>query len=167
MNHPLVQEALKNAKFPTENQEALSQLLEELEKRGLLEHLTPDQYSLTEKGKESLIERLKQKLERGEISPEQLEEMLGKIKNLPTSSSGIPMEIPKEKMSQFLAELMDAQHQGRSLNTSLEDIYVHYTLQEKKGVKTASEKLDYQNPLQASGRTDSKKFQQLSYQTSL
>lgn len=144
MNHPLVQEALKNAKFPTENQEALSQLLEELEKRGLLEHLTPDQYSLTEKGKESLIERLKQKLERGEISPEQLEEMLGKIKNLPTSSSGIPMEIPKEKMSQFLAELMDAQHQGRSLNTSLEDIYVHYTLQEKKGVKTASEKLDYQ-----------------------
>ena len=54
------------------------------------------------------------------------------------------MEIPKEKMSQFLAELMDAQHQGRSLNTSLEDIYVHYTLQEKKGVKTASEKLDYQ-----------------------
>ena len=144
MNHPLVQEALKNANFPTDNQEALNQLLEELEKRGLLEHLTPDQYSLTEKGKESLIEKFKQKLERGEISPEQLEEMLGKIKNLPSSSSGIPMEIPKEKMSQFLAELMDAQHQGRSLNTSLEDIYVHYTLQEKKGVKTASEKLDYQ-----------------------
>lgn len=144
MNHPLVQEALHNANYPTESQEALIQLLEELEERGLLQHLTPDQYTLTEKGKESLIERFKEKLERGEITPEQLAEMLNKIKNLPTSSSGIPMKIPKEKMSQFLAELMDAQHQGRSLNTSLEDIYVHYTLKEKKGVKTDPEKLDFQ-----------------------
>jgi Mg-chelatase subunit ChlD len=144
MNHPLVQEALQNANYPTESQEALNQLLEELEKRGLLQHLTSDQYTLTEKGKESLIERFKKKLERGEINPDQLAEMLRQIKNLPTSSSGIPMKIPKEKMSKFLAELMDAQHQGRSLNTSLEDIYVHYTLKEKKGVKTDPEKIDYQ-----------------------
>lgn len=143
MKHPLVQEALQNANYPPESQEALNRLLEELEKRGLLQHLTPDQYTLTEKGKESLIERLKQKLERGEISPDKLKEMMSQIKKLPTSS-GIPMKIPKEKMSQFLAELMDAQHQGRSLHTSLEDIYVHYTLREKKGVKTDPEKLDYQ-----------------------
>ena len=144
MKHPLVQEALQNANYPTESQEALSQLLEELEKRGLLQHLTPDHYALTDKGKGTLIERFKQKLERGEISPEQLAEMLSKIKNLSTSASGIPMKLPKEKMSQLLAELMDAQHQGRSLNTSLEDIYVHYTLREKRGIKTEPEKLDYQ-----------------------
>lgn len=144
MKHPLVEEALQNVNYPTESQEALNQLLEELEKRGLLQHLTPDQYTLSEKGKESLIERVKQKLERKEISPDQLAKMMSQIKNLPISSAGIPLKIPKKKMSQFLAELMDAQHQGRSLNTSLEDIYVHYTLREKKGVKTDPEKLDYQ-----------------------
>jgi len=144
MKHPLVQEALQNANYPIESQEALSQLLEELEKRGLLQHLTPDHYALTDKGKDTLIERFKQKLERGEISPEQLEKMLSQIKNLFSSTSGIPIELPKEKMSQLLAELMDAQHQGKSLSTSLEDIYVHYTLREKKGLKPDPEKLDYQ-----------------------
>jgi Mg-chelatase subunit ChlD len=144
MKHPLVQEALNNANYPVENQEALRQLLEELEKRELLQHLTPENYALTKKGEEDLIERLKQRLERGEINPDQLKEMSNQIKGLPTSSSGIPMKLSKEKMSQFLAELMDAQHQGRSSKTSLEDIYVHYTLGEKKGVKTDPEKLDYQ-----------------------
>ena len=144
MNHPLVQEALRNAHYPADSQEALRQLLEDLEGRGMLEHLTPDHYTLAEKGRADLIERLRQKLERGEISPEKLAEMLNHIKSLPTSPSGIGLNLPKEKLSQFLAELMDAQHQGRSLNTSLEDIYVHYTLGEKKGVKTDPEKLDYQ-----------------------
>ncbi|NOQ86782.1 MAG: VWA domain-containing protein [Deltaproteobacteria bacterium] len=144
MNHPLVQEALSNANYPTESQEALSKLLEELEEREFLQHSTPDSYALTEKGKKDLIERFKQRLERGEINPDQLKEILNQIKGLPTSSSGISMKLPKEKMSQFLAELMDAQHQGRSSKTSLEDIYVHYTLGEKKGVKTDPEKLDYQ-----------------------
>ena len=144
MNHPLVQEALRNANYPAESQEALSQLLEELEGRGMLQHITPDQYALTEKSRDDLIEQFKQKLERGEITPEKLAEIMNHIKSLPTSPSGITLNLPKEKLSQFLAELMDAQHQGRSLNTSLEDIYVHYTLGEKKGVKTDPEKLDYQ-----------------------
>jgi Mg-chelatase subunit ChlD len=144
MNHPLVQEALRNANYPAENQEALGQLLEDLEKEGMLQHLTPDQYGMTEKGKQDLMERLKEMLDRGEISPETLEEMMHQLQNLPTTPSGLFQDLPQEKMSQFLAELMDAQHQGRSSNTSLEDIYVHYTLGEKKGVKTDSEKLDYQ-----------------------
>lgn len=144
MNHPLVQEALRNASYPADNQEALGQLLEDLEKGGMLQHLTPDQYGITEKGKQDLMDRLKEMLDRGEISPETLEEMIHQLQNLPTTPSGIFKDIPQEKMSQFLAELMDAQHQGRSTNTSLEDIYVHYTLGEKKGVKTDSEKLDYQ-----------------------
>jgi len=144
MKHPLVQDALHNARSPAEGQEALRQLLEELEKRGLLQHLNHDHYSLTEKGKGALLERLQEKLARGEISPEQLEGMVRQLKNLSTLRSGMRMEFPEEKMSHFLAELMDAQHQGRSLSTSLEDIYVHYTLREKKGLKTDPEKLDYQ-----------------------
>jgi Mg-chelatase subunit ChlD len=139
-----VQEALRNANYPAENQEALGQLLEDLEKGGMLQHLTPDQYGMTEKGKQDLMERLKEMLDRGEISPETLEEMMHQLQSLPTTPSGLFQDLPQEKMSQFLAELMDAQHQGRSSNTSLEDIYVHYTLGEKKGVKTDSEKLDYQ-----------------------
>ena len=115
MNHPLVQEALRNANYPAESQEALSQLLEELEGRGMLQHITPDQYALTEKSREDLIEQFKQKLERGEITPEKLAEIMNHIKSLPTSPSGITLNLPKEKLSQFLAELMDAQHQGRSL----------------------------------------------------
>lgn len=144
MNHPLVQEALQHAGYPAEDQEALGQLLEELEKKNLLQHITPDRYNLSDKGKNELMERLKQKLARGEISPEELAEMLNQIQSLPTTPSGMTLDIPKEKMTQFLAELMDAQHQGRSMNTSLEDIYVHYTLGEKKGVKTDPLKLDYQ-----------------------
>jgi Mg-chelatase subunit ChlD/predicted transcriptional regulator len=144
MKHPLVQEALQNANYPAESQEALNQLLEELEKSGFLEHLTPDQYTLTEKGKEALRESVKQRAEKGELSPEQMKEMLNHLKNLPASGSAITMNLPQDKMSKFLSELMDAQHQGRSLDTSLEDIYVHYTLSEKKGIKTDSAKLDYQ-----------------------
>ncbi|MDX1778225.1 MAG: hypothetical protein R3339_05045, partial [Thermodesulfobacteriota bacterium] len=144
MNHPMVQEALRNASYPEDNQEALGQLLEDLEKGGMLQHLTPDQYGMTEKGKQDLMDRIREMLDRGEISPETLQEMIQQLQNLPTTPSGIFQDIPQEKMSQFLAELMDAQHQGRSTNTSLEDIYVHYTLGEKKGVKTDSEKLDYQ-----------------------
>lgn len=143
MNHPLIQETLKNFQIPEEALLALKKLLKELDKHEVTNLLSPNRYSLTERGTQLLSEILNEKLARGEITPEEIEQIIKKAKRL-SSAKGIQVEVSKDRLTSFVAELMDVQHQGRSKETSLEDVYVHYTLNEKKGVKTEPEKLDYQ-----------------------
>ena len=54
------------------------------------------------------------------------------------------MSVPPQALGEMLAELMDFQHQGRSQSSSLEDLYVHYTLSEKKGLDVSQQKIDYE-----------------------
>jgi Mg-chelatase subunit ChlD len=143
MNHPLVKEALKNARFPSDLSAAYQKMLDELEQHGALGWSHSDKYRFTEKGLRELAESLQEKLARGEITEEDLKQALSRMGQMPLSSSGLPVDFPKEKMTELLAELMDAQHQGRAPETSLEDVYVHYMLSEKRGVKTDPDKLDY------------------------
>jgi Mg-chelatase subunit ChlD len=144
MNHPLIQEALKNLQYPEDSLPALKKLLDQLERRDITKLISPNHYSLTEKGQRELSDTLREKLARGEITKEELEQALKKAGHLSSGSRGVPIDMPKDKLTNFVAELMDVQHQGRAKETSLEDVYVHYTLNEKKGVKTDPEKLDYQ-----------------------
>ena len=44
----------------------------------------------------------------------------------------------------MLAELMDFQHQGRSESSSVEDLYIHYTIDENKGIPVSKDKVDYE-----------------------
>jgi hypothetical protein len=144
MNHPLIQEALKNMQYPEDSLPALKKLLNDLEKRDFTKLMSPNHHSLTEKGRRELSDVLREKLSRGEITKEELEQAMKKAGHLSSGSRGIPVNMPKDKLTNFVAELMDVQHQGRAKETSLEDVYVHYTLNEKKGVQTDPEKLDYQ-----------------------
>jgi hypothetical protein len=144
MNHPLIQEALKNMQYPEDSLPGLKKMLSELEKRDLTKLISPNHHSLTDKGRQELSDALREKLARGEITQEELDQALKKAGHLSTGSRGVPIDVPKDKLTNFVAELMDVQHQGRAKETSLEDVYVHYTLNEKKGVQTDPEKLDYQ-----------------------
>jgi Mg-chelatase subunit ChlD len=149
MNHPLVQQALQDAmeKGLLENlQQSFGDLLKELEDREYLDLLNSSELTLSEQGQQRLRKSLEEALARGEISAEDLANLLQNAKALPAPPGiqGDKMFVSPQAATEFLAELMDLQHQGRSESTSLEDLYVHYTLHENKGIDVSTEKVDYE-----------------------
>ena len=56
----------------------------------------------------------------------------------------LPMPMSAGEQAEMLAELMDFQHQGRSESSSVEDLYVHYTIDENKGIPVSKDKVDYE-----------------------
>jgi Mg-chelatase subunit ChlD len=149
MKHPLVQQALKDAmeKGLLNNlRQDYQELISELEDRGYLEQLDSSHMTLSQDAQQKLKETLEEKLARGELSPEELAEMLKNARAMPVSPgiNGEKISLSPQAETELLAELMDFQHQGKSSSTSLEDLYVHYTLNEKKGIKVSPEKTDYE-----------------------
>ncbi len=147
--HPLVQQALKDALeqgLLQDIHQDFHDLLNEFEERGYLDQLDSSHLTLTEDGQQQLRKSLEESLASGEITPEELVE---KLKNaqalpLPPGPEGEKMYMPPQAETELIAEMMDFQHQGRSESTSLEDLYVHYTLGDKKGMKVSKDKLDYE-----------------------
>jgi Mg-chelatase subunit ChlD len=149
LNHPLVQQALKDAleKGLLNNlRQSYRDLLKELEERGLIDLLNSSAMTLTQDGQQALKKSLEEALARGEISPEDLIKYLNNSKAMPKPPGvkGDKMSLSPQGLTEMLAELMDFQHQGRSETSSLEDLYVHYTLNDKKGMEVSAEKLDYE-----------------------
>lgn len=149
MNHPLVQQALKDAMekgLLKDLHKDYHDLLNEIEDRGYLDQLDSSHMTLSNDGHRKLKESLEEALARGEISPEELAEKLNNAQALPVPPGidGDKMFLSPKAETELLAEMMDFQHQGRSESSSLEDLYVHYTLDEKKGIKVSSDKLDYE-----------------------
>jgi Mg-chelatase subunit ChlD len=149
MKHPLVQQALKDAleKGLLDNlQQQYRDLLKELEDRNYLDLMNASGMTLSEQGQQHLKRSLEEALALGEITPEDLARYLNNAKALPKppGARGEKMSIPPQALGEMLAELMDFQHQGRSQTSSLEDLYVHYTLSEKKGLKISEQKIDYE-----------------------
>ena len=149
MKHPLVQQALKDAmeKGLLNNlQQNYHDLLKELEERGLLDLLNSAQMTLSEQGQQTLKKSLEEALARGEITPDDLARYLNNAQALPKPPGvqGEKISVPPQALGEMLAELMDFQHQGRSQSSSIEDLYVHYTLNEKKGMPVSKEKIDYE-----------------------
>jgi len=149
MNHPLVQQALKDAMekgLLNDISQDYKQLLQELEDRGLLEQSDPSNMTLSEKGQNNLKESIEEAMARGEVSAEELAEMLKNALTMPAPPGidGEKLQLSPQAETELMAELMDFQHQGRSETTSLEDLYVHYTLNERKGIEVSEEKVDFE-----------------------
>jgi len=149
MNHPLVQQALKDAleKGLLNNmQQSYQDLLKELEDRGYLDMAGSADMTISADGQKHLKKSLEEMLATGEITPEDLARYLNNAKGMPKppGAKGEKISIPPKALGEMLAELMDFQHQGRSQTSSLEDLYVHYTLSEKKGLEVSKQKIDYE-----------------------
>jgi len=149
MNHPLVQQALKDALEKGLLNDMLKDyqdLVNEMEDRGLLDQLDSSHMTLSPDGQQRLKENLEEQLARGSITPEELAEALKNSKALPAPPGidGEKIRLTPQAESEMMAELMDFQHQAKSESTTLEDLYVHYTLDEKKGIKVSDKKLDYE-----------------------
>lgn len=149
MKHPLVQQALKDAfdKGLLDNAQAACQdLMQELADRDHLAMADATHQTLSKEGKRTLKEKLEEALAKGEITPEQLAEALKHARSMPAPAGlgGDKMRLSPQAETELLAELMDFQHQGRSSSSSLEDLYVHYTVNEKKGMGVLSDKVDYE-----------------------
>ncbi|MCX5901415.1 MAG: VWA domain-containing protein [Proteobacteria bacterium] len=148
MNHPLVQQALKEAMekgLMNDSYNDYKDLLRELEDRGLLDMADASSMTLSQDGQEKLKESLEDALRRGEITPEELAEALKNARSMPPPPglNGDKMRLTPQAETELIAEMMDFQHQGRSESTSLEDLYVHYSVGEKKGLEIDKEKVDY------------------------
>ncbi len=149
MKHPLVQQALQDAAERGalgDIQQAYRDMLSELEDRGMLDQIDSSHMTLSQDGRSRIQERLEEMLSNGEISPEELADALNKSMTMPAPPGldGEKVKLPAQKESELLAEMMDFQHQAKSESSSLEDLYIHYTLDEKKGLKVSKEKLDYE-----------------------
>lgn len=148
MNHPLVQQALQEAaqQAARDPQTALQEMLQELEDRGHLELADSAHQTLSKQGRETLTKQLEEALARGEITPEQLAEALKHARSMPAPAGlgGDKMRLSPKAETELLAELMDYHHQGRSASSSLEDLYVHYAVNEKKGMGVLTDKVDYE-----------------------
>jgi len=148
MNHPLVQQALKEAMekgLLNDSYNDYKDLLRELEDRGLLDMADASSMTLSQDGQEKLKESLEESLRRGEITPEELAEALKNARSMPPPPglNGDKMRLTPQAETELIAEMMDFQHQGRSESSSLEDLYVHYSVGEKKGLEIDKEKVDY------------------------
>ncbi|MBN2107295.1 MAG: VWA domain-containing protein [Deltaproteobacteria bacterium] len=148
MNHPLVQQALKEAMKKGLLNDSFSDykdLLGELEDRGLLEMADASRMTLSEQGRETLEKSLHESCKQGELTAEELAEALKNSCSMPPPPGlgGDKTMLSPQAETELIAEMMDFQHQGRSESTSLEDLYVHYTVGEKKGLEIGSEKIDY------------------------
>lgn len=149
MNHPLVQQALKDAMekgLLKDMLQGYQELLNEIEDRDYLDLLDSAHMTLSREGQKKLKQSLEEALARGEISPEDFADILNNAGAMPAlpGLDGDKIFLPPQAETEMIAELMDFQHEGKSSSTSLEDLYVHYTLNEKKGVKVSPEKVDYE-----------------------
>ena len=148
MSHPLVQQALKEAMEKGRLNDSFTDykdMLQELEDRGLLEMADANRMTLSEQGRETLEKSLQEKFKKGELTAEELAEALKNSRNMPAPPGlgGDKTRLPLQAETELIAEMMDFQHQGRSESTSLEDLYVHYTVGEKKGLEIDKQKVDY------------------------
>jgi Mg-chelatase subunit ChlD len=148
MSHPLVQQALKEAMekgLLNDSFTDYKDMLQELEDRGLMEMADANRMTLSEQGREALEESLQESFRRGELTAEELTEALKSSRGMPPPPGvgGDKTMLSPQAETELIAEMMDFQHQGRSESTSLEDLYVHYTVGEKKGLEIDKEKVDY------------------------
>ncbi len=149
LKHPMVQQALQDAmdSGAFDNvQQAYQDMLNELEDRNMLQQMDSAQMTLSEDGKNRIQERLEDALSRGEITPEELAERLKASNAMPAPPGldGDKVKLPPRKETELLAEMMDFQNQAKSDSSSLEDMYIHYTLDEKRGIPVSKDKLDYE-----------------------
>ncbi len=150
MRHPLVQQALKESAesgFFEDPQDKYQELLSELEEREYLQLNDSSHMGTTKKGRNELKERINKACAQGDIDPEQAKDALRNSKAMSASkdSKGQKLFGKPEAESEFMAELMDYQHQGKSESTSLENLYVHYALNKSKDMKAFKEADDYES----------------------
>jgi Mg-chelatase subunit ChlD len=148
MQHPLVQQALREAMekgLVNESCAGYKDLLQELEDRGMLEMTDAAGMTLSEGGRDTLENSLQESYRRGDLTAEELAEALKNARAMPAppSQGGTRTRMSAQAETELIAEMMDFQHQGRSESTSLEDLYVHYAVGEKKGLTIDSKKVDY------------------------
>lgn len=148
MSHPLVQQALKEAMEKGLLNDSFSDykdMLQELEDRGLLEMADASRMTLSQEGREALENSLEESYRQGELTAEELAQALQNSRGMPPPPGlgGDSMRLSPQAESELIAEMMDFQHQGRSESSSLEDLYVHYSVGEKKGLEIDSQKVDY------------------------
>jgi len=112
----------------------------------LIDRLDSNNMTLTKEGQEKLKENMEDRASKGDISPEQVEEALKNSQSMPAPpmSDSDKVRLPINAETEFMAEMMDYQHQSKSETSTLEDLYVNYALNEKKGIKLSEEKLDYE-----------------------
>jgi Mg-chelatase subunit ChlD len=148
MNHPMVQQALNDAAAGNDmsDDEIFSDMMQQMEDRGLLEKTKGDSMTLSAAGQQQFNDSLQSAHERGELSEEDMAEALSKAGSMPQPSAedAQPLPMTSGEQAEMLAELMDFQHQGRSESSSVEDLYVHYTIDENKGIPVSEDKVDYE-----------------------
>jgi len=151
MNHPMVQQALKDA-APMDDaanaEEQFSDMMQQMAERDLLEETDDQGMTLSAAGQEQFQDNLGNRVEQGNMSEEEMAEALSKATSMPqpsdTEGEHLPLPMSSEEQAEMLAELMDFQHQGRSESSSVEDLYVHYTIDENKGIPVSEDKVDYE-----------------------
>ena len=149
MQHPLVQQALKDAMekgLLNNARKDYQDIINELEDRNYLEMLDSSHATLSKDGQDTIKKSLDEALAKGELSPEKLAEALNNAMSLPSPPgiNGDKVHLTPQAETELLAEMMDFQHEGKSSSSPLEDLYVHYALNEKKGIKVSSDKVDYE-----------------------
>ena len=145
----MVQQALKDAMekgMLNNTQEDFQDMMNELEDMDLMDRIDSSQMTLTQEGQKKLEENLENRLSKDEITPEQMAEALKNSQSMPSPSGagGEKIRLPMNAETEFMAEMMDYQHQSKSESSTLEDLYINYALSEKKGIKLSDKKLDYE-----------------------
>ena len=149
MKHPMVQQALKDAMekgMQGDIQDDFQNMMDELEDMDLIDRLDSTHMGLTPDGQKKLEDNLKDRLSKDEITPEQIAEALKNSKSMPSPPGigGEKISLPISAETELMAEMMDYQHQSKSESSTLEDLYINYALNEKKGIKLSEKKLDYE-----------------------
>ena len=151
MNHPLVQQALKDA-APQDAEgnadELYEDMMQQMAERGLLEETGSGGMTLSADGQDQYQAGLENAHSRGDISAEEMADALSKAASMPQPGGAkgehLPLPMSAGEQAEMLAELMDFQHQGRSESSSVEDLYIHYTIDENKGIPVSKDKVDYE-----------------------
>jgi Mg-chelatase subunit ChlD len=153
MNHPMVQQALKDAASELDGEaagaeEMFTDMMQQMAERGLLEKSSEQSMTLSSEGQDQYRGALEDAHSRGELSAEDLSDALSRADSMPRPSGlegqSMQLPMPADEQAGMLAELMDFQHQGRSESSSVEDLYVHYTIDENKGIPVSKDKVDYE-----------------------
>ena len=149
MKHPMVQQALQDALkngLSADPQENFQELIDELQDMDLIDRLDSTSMALTPSGQGKLKNTLEDRAAKKELTAEQMAEAIKNSQSmpLPPLSGGDKMQLPAPAETELMAEMMDYQHQSKSESTPLEDLYVNYALNEKKGIKLSEKKLDYE-----------------------
>ena len=120
------------------------ELLKHLEEDKFLKREGQNQYSLTRKALEHLLDELEQKLLSGEIEPDEYNQDKDRLSKMLENATQPQFRMPANEMANTIMEIMDAQDRQWGSELGFERMHVYYHIKANRGKEELSpQKRDY------------------------